>query len=217
MRRISLLRVAPRAAALGVLIIAAATAPAAAQDLGSSLKIDRLEFPVSLSAGVADPGPCTIVGYLYYHGSFRERPLQVVVHGATYAHTYWDFPRINGVDYSYARYMAAPDRKYAILAVDQLAAGESCKPANGLLVTLDETAAALNQVLQQLRTGRNATGYAFEQIALVALSPRRRSRAPLRPRPRGASVLPAAPGAENRALYHARSADPDVIGADNAT
>ncbi len=170
MRRISLLRVAPRAAALGVLIIAAATAPAAAQDLGSSLKIDRLEFPVSLSAGVADPGPCTIVGYLYYHGSFRERPLQVVVHGATYAHTYWDFPRINGVDYSYARYMAAPDRKYAILAVDQLAAGESCKPANGLLVTLDETAAALNQVLQQLRTGRNATGYAFEQIALVGHS-----------------------------------------------
>jgi pimeloyl-ACP methyl ester carboxylesterase len=157
--------------ALGVLALAAAVpTAAAAQNLGNSLKVDRLEFPVSVGAGLGAPSPCTIVGYLYYHGSFRERPLQVLVHGATYTHTYWDFPRVGGEDYSYARYMAAPARKYAVLAIDQLGAGESCKPANGLLVTLDETASALEQVIGQLRSGQNSTGYAFESIALVGHS-----------------------------------------------
>src|SRR5688572_8742501 len=60
--------------------IALAGAPAAAQNLGNSIKVDRLEFAVTLPDG----SPQTIVGYLYYHGSFQGRPLQVLVHGATY-------------------------------------------------------------------------------------------------------------------------------------
>src|SRR5947209_2120302 len=91
-----------------VAALALTAVPAArAQNLGNSLKVQRLEFPVAVSPGLGAPDPCTIVAYLYYHGSFRDRPLQVVVHGATYTHSYWDFPRVNGVDYSYARYMAA--------------------------------------------------------------------------------------------------------------
>jgi pimeloyl-ACP methyl ester carboxylesterase len=140
--------------------------PATAQNLGNSIKIDRLEFPVVLPDGSAQ----TIVGYLYYHGSFRDRPLQVLVHGATYNHTYWDFPSVTGEAYSYARYMAAPERKYAVLAIDQLAAGESSKPANGLAVTLLETATALKQVIDQMRSGDNPVDYAFERIVLVGHS-----------------------------------------------
>ena len=33
-------------------------------------------FPVSLSTGPAD-----VVAYLYYHGSYENRPLQVLVRG----------------------------------------------------------------------------------------------------------------------------------------
>jgi len=141
-----------------------------AQNLGNSIKVDRLTFPITVGASLNAPAPCNIVGYLYYHGSFKNRPLQVVVHGATYNHTYWDFPSVNGVNYSYARYMAAPDRKYAVLAIDMLAAGESCRPDNGFAVTLPETGSALAQVLTQLRSGDNEAAYAFKQIVLVGHS-----------------------------------------------
>jgi pimeloyl-ACP methyl ester carboxylesterase len=141
-------------------------APSWAQDLGNSIKVDRLTFPVTLPDGSNH----TIVGYLYYHGSFRDRPLQVLVHGATYNHTYWDFRTVNGEAYSYARYMAAPERKYAVLAIDQLAAGESSHPENGLGVTLFETATALKQVIDRMRSGDNPLGYAFGRIVLVGHS-----------------------------------------------
>ena len=153
-----------------LILVIGSVARAGAQEPAADISVDRLEFPVTLSAAVGAPTPCHIVGYLYYHRSYRDRPLQVVVHGATYNHRYWDFQFQNGTDYSYARYMAHPTRRFAVLAVDQLAAGESCRPSNGLLVTLDETASALNQVLDQLRSGQNATEHAFPQIALVGHS-----------------------------------------------
>jgi pimeloyl-ACP methyl ester carboxylesterase len=154
-----------RLVALYALVALCAT-PVFAQNLGNSITIDRLEFPVTL----ADGSQQTIVGFLSYHGSYRDRPLQVVVHGATYNHSYWDFPDVNGNSYSYARYMAAPDRKYAVLAVDQLASGYSSHPANGLGVTLLETAAALKQVIDAMKSGNNPLGYAFSRVALIGHS-----------------------------------------------
>ena len=154
-----------RAAVLAVLI-ALCSAPALAQNSGNDLKVDRLEFPVTLPDGSHQ----TIVGYLYYHGSFRNRPLQVLVHGATYNHSYWDFPSVNGQAYSYARYMASAQRKYAVLAIDQLAAGESGHPVDGLGVRLLETASALKQVIDRMRSGDNPEGYAFKRIVLVGHS-----------------------------------------------
>ena len=76
-------------------------------------------------------------------------------------------PEINGHEYSFARYMAA--RKYAVLAIDQLGAGESSKPA-GDTVTLDQTASAIHQVITQLRSGENGVGYAFERVVTVGHS-----------------------------------------------
>jgi pimeloyl-ACP methyl ester carboxylesterase len=154
-----------RVAALAA-VLALVSAPSFAQNPGKDIKVDRLEFPVTLPDGSHQ----TIVGYLYYQGSYRNRPLQVVVHGATYNHSYWDFPAVNGEAYSYARYMAASDRKYAVLAVDQLAAGESSHPADGLSITLVETATALKQVIDRMRSGDNALGYGFTRIVLVGHS-----------------------------------------------
>jgi pimeloyl-ACP methyl ester carboxylesterase len=147
-------------------LLALCTTPVSAQNLGESVTVDRLEFPVTLPDGTQQ----TIVGFLAYHGSYRDRPLQVVVHGATYNHTYWDFPDVNGRSYSYARYMAAPERKYAVLAIDQLGSGYSSHPANGLAVTLLETATALRQVIDAMKSGRNPLAYAFTRVVLVGHS-----------------------------------------------
>lgn len=132
-------------------------------DGDDSLRVTRLDFSVSLSDG----NNYTIAGFLYYIGNYRNRPLQVLVHGGTYNHKYWDVPAINGHSYSYARFMA--EEGYALLAIDQLGTGESSKPS-GDFVTLNETASSLHQVLVQMRSPNNQLGYAFEKIVLVGHS-----------------------------------------------
>jgi pimeloyl-ACP methyl ester carboxylesterase len=145
-------------------LILGAIAPrsVSAQNLGSSIKIERLVFPVSLSTG-----PANVVAYLYYHGSYENRPLQVLVHGATYNHAYWDFPAVNGEGYSYARYMAA--RKYAVLAVDLPGAGESDKPS-GPDLGLADTGSAVRQVVEAMRSGANPVTHRFSPIVVVGHS-----------------------------------------------
>ncbi|HKA22931.1 MAG TPA: alpha/beta fold hydrolase [Blastocatellia bacterium] len=130
---------------------------------GDQFKVQRLDFSVSLSDG----NTYTIAGFLYYNGNFRNRPLQVLVHGGTYNHNYWNVPAMNGHEYSYARFMA--EQGYALLAIDQLGAGESSKPS-GDFVTLSETASSLHQVLVQMRNGSNPLDYAFQKIVLVGHS-----------------------------------------------
>lgn len=136
-------------------------AKADAQD--DSIKVERVSFPVTLSDG----NTYEVAGYLYYKGSFHNRTLLLALHGANYNHKYWDVPEINGHEYSFARYMA--ERKYAVLAIDQLGTGESSKP-DGDLLTLDQTANAIHQVITQLRSDSNATGYAFESVVTVSHS-----------------------------------------------
>ncbi|HEX7316732.1 MAG TPA: alpha/beta hydrolase [Pyrinomonadaceae bacterium] len=137
---------------------------AAAREQANDIKVERVTFPVTL----ADGGPAEVVGYLYYKGSFHNRTLLLAVHGANYNHKYWDVPTINGHEYSFARYMA--DRKYAVLAIDQLGAGESTKPVDGDAVTLDQTASAIHQVITRLRSGENGVGYSFEKVVTVSHS-----------------------------------------------
>lgn len=160
-------RTAPAAGALlrfaaALVIISALTAPALAGE-PQDIKVERVNFPVTLSDGHS----YQVAGYLYYQGSHRNRTLLLALHGGNYNHKYWDVPEINGHGYSFARYMAA--RKYAVLAVDQLGTGESDKP-QGDLVTLDNTAGAIHQVIGQLRSGANEAGYAFGRVVLVGHS-----------------------------------------------
>lgn len=137
---------------------------AAADEISESLKVERLTFPVTLSNGSA----AEVVGYLYYKGSFRDRTLLVAIHGATYNHKYWAVPTINGHEYSFADYMAG--RKYAVLAIDELGTGESTRPEDGDLLTLDQTASTIHQVITQLRAGEDGLGYAFERVVMVGHS-----------------------------------------------
>lgn len=139
------------------------TAAVFAAESSQSIKVDRVNFPVTLSDG----NTYNVAGYLYYQGSYRNRTLLVALHGANYNHKYWDVPRINGHDYSFARYMAA--QKYAVLAIDQLGTGESDKPCGDLL-TLDETARATHQIIGQLRAGAGDIRHAFGRVVLVGHS-----------------------------------------------
>jgi pimeloyl-ACP methyl ester carboxylesterase len=134
-----------------------------ARESSDSIKVERVNFPVTLSDGKT----YKVAGYLYYQGSYRKRTLLLALHGANYNHKYWDVPEINGYDYSFARYMAA--QKYAVLAIDQLGTGESDKP-DGDLLTLNETASAVHQIIGRLRTGACDIRHAFERIVLVGHS-----------------------------------------------
>jgi pimeloyl-ACP methyl ester carboxylesterase len=125
------------------------------------VKVERRVFPVRLSDG----GTYSVVGYLYYQGSLKNRPVQILTHGITYNHGYWDLPEIDGQDYSYARYMAR--QHYAVLALDLPGAGESDRP-DGDFLNLAESASALHQVALQLRA--TAEKNTFETLVYVGHS-----------------------------------------------
>lgn len=146
--------------------LAAAALPASQAEASSArcrVEIERMVFPVTLSDG----NTYKVVGYLYHRGSYKNRPLQVLVHGLSYTHEYWDIPSFNGRDYSYARYMAR--QGYAVLALDMLGAGESSKP-DGDFVDLAETAESVHQIITELRTPGGLVKAPFRRIALVGHS-----------------------------------------------
>lgn len=133
-------------------------------DDDDDVRVNRLVFPVTLSDGHS----YSVVGYLYHEGKkVHNRLLQVVVHGATYDHEYWDLPTIGGREYSYARSMA--ERGYNVLALDLPGSGESSKP-DGDFFGLAEAASSLHQVVSSLRTPSNPAGRGFGTIALVGHS-----------------------------------------------
>ena len=150
------------AAALFALLLALAPA-ALGREASRDLKVERIDFPVTLSNGRT----YTVAGHLYYQGSYQNRTLLVALHGANYNHRYWDVPAINGHEYSFARYMAG--QEYAVLAVDQLGTGSSSKPQDGDLLTLSETGSAIHQLIGRLRAG-GPTGYGFKRVVLVGHS-----------------------------------------------
>ncbi|WP_437601748.1 alpha/beta hydrolase [Sorangium sp. So ce590] len=146
--------------------LAATSLPASQAEASSSsqhTQVERLVFPVTLSDG----NTYEVVGYLYYRGHTKYRPLQVLVHGLTYTHAYWDMPSMGGRDYSYARYMAKEG--YAVLALDLLGAGESSRP-DGDFLDLAQTAESVHQVIAEMRTSGGVFKTPFSRIALVGHS-----------------------------------------------
>lgn len=101
-------------------------------------------FPVQLSDGQT----YQMAAYLYVSYPVRHRTVQLLVHGATYNHLYWDTPDIDGHAYSYARDMAR--RGYVVISIDQLGTGASDKP-DGDFFGLDEAARSLHQAASQVR------------------------------------------------------------------
>lgn len=91
--------------------------------------------------------------------------VQLLVHGATYNHNYWNWQYSQPEHYSYVQHAAA--RGYATFNIDRLGSGFSDAP-DGLFNGVDANAYVLHQVVQALRGG--TFGAAFGQVILVGHS-----------------------------------------------
>ncbi|MFE4500962.1 alpha/beta hydrolase [Rhodococcus sp. NPDC056743] len=124
----------------------------------------RFEFPVAVGSSV----DAIFAGYFHPATTpIRRAVLQVVVHGVSYDHRYWDAGVVNDRDYSYVRYMTA--QGFDVLAVDLPGVGTSSKP-NGYDFSLDGVAHALSSLVVSLKQSGNVTGHNFDRVTLVGHS-----------------------------------------------
>jgi pimeloyl-ACP methyl ester carboxylesterase len=114
----------------------------------SALSIGRTCRNVYVSTSISS-GPVKMYGQYCAPIGPAPQTLQLLVHGGTYDHTYWDFPGFNG-QYSYVQ--AATSAGYATLAVDRLGYGSSTRPASQN-VTFDNEVSTLHAVVQAVRSG----------------------------------------------------------------
>lgn len=155
-----------------VLISAIATASAAAHTL-ETVRCHKHwlhgSVPITLlPLSAAGSLPYSVVGELCTSSEHRasRSTVQLLIHGATYNHSYWDFGTVDGIRYSYARDMAA--RGFATFAVDQLGSGQSSKPPSAELTNQVE-AYIDHELVQGLRTG-SLTGVRFGRVIDVGHS-----------------------------------------------
>jgi pimeloyl-ACP methyl ester carboxylesterase len=157
-------------------------AKAAKNASSNPIQIQRVDFPIFLSDGTTQ----SMAGFLFWKSAkgmdcqkkktpekinkclFKKlSTIQVVVHGFSYNHTYWDPVALNRPSYSYARYMA--EKGHAVLALDLLGTGASSVP-NGDVLNIEQSAFSLAQVLTSLRSKENPFQHRFRQIVLIGHS-----------------------------------------------
>jgi pimeloyl-ACP methyl ester carboxylesterase len=91
---------------------------------------------------------------------FSGTTVQLLVHGATYNHDYWDFGTVDGVGYSYARDAAA--HGFPTFSFDLLGSGDSSHPPSNQM-TLTAAAHVVHQIVAGLRSGSIA-GIRFGKV-----------------------------------------------------
>jgi len=146
------------------LLATVAVAPAGARAGGPpALTCSAYTLPVAIT----DPGSAdqTMWGQLCYRGSREPATVQLLVHGASYNHLYWDFPYGNGY-YSYVD--AATIAGYATFDIDRIGDGNSSHPPSGEL-DLTAGAVALHDAVTALRTGA-VDGHPFQHVIMVGHS-----------------------------------------------
>ena len=107
-------------------------------------------IPVTLAAG--DPESysvsgelCATTGELAAGGT-----VQLLIHGATYNHSYWNFGTVDGIDYSYAQDVAVAG--FPTFAIDEIGAGASSHPPS-TDITIQAAAYVAHEIVQDLRDG----------------------------------------------------------------
>lgn len=163
-------------------VVAASVAP----DNGRNCTTSRL--PVDLEIGLpATPGSDLtvplgdalgrqeiVVKLCIPDGNRSTSAVQVLTHGITYDHRYWNIADPDdpeGDRYSWEA--AAAEAGYATASIDRIGNGDSTHPVSAA-VTIDSNAAVLHQVVQALRAGEvdgpGGKSPAFERVALVGHS-----------------------------------------------
>ncbi|WP_174273241.1 alpha/beta hydrolase [Sphingomonas bacterium] len=103
----------------------------------------------------------SVWGQLCFRGQLTsDTPVQLLIHGGAYNHTYWDSPFKPEV-YSYVQ--AATKRGYATLNIDRLGYGQSDHPVATTL-NFDVAGYITHQLVQTLRGG--ALGVRFTRVIL---------------------------------------------------
>jgi pimeloyl-ACP methyl ester carboxylesterase len=149
------------AAALALVLgVFAPPQPAAAESL---LECSDHTLSVTLAPGAADT--YQVVGTLCSRGPAAGKTVQLLLHGATYARYYWDFP-YQPEHYSYVR--SATRRGYATFNFDRIGNGASDRPA-GNLVDFNANGFVVHQVVEALRAGEIAST-SFAKVIVVGHS-----------------------------------------------
>lgn len=161
-------RILTAALTAGALLSAAfaptATAATESRSSGSGTTCVTTTLPVALAAG--GPADQTIWGQLCTPtGKPVPSTVQVLVHGATYDHNYWDFP-YEPETYSYVR--EAVSSGFATFTIDRLGSGSSSRPVSSEL-DLYVAGYTVHQVVQALRGGELG-GRAFPKVVAVGHS-----------------------------------------------
>jgi len=127
-------------------ICGSAAAPVAA--LGAPVRCQQIApIPVTLSA--SDPTVYHVAGEMCASGSLHGKTMQLLVHGFTYDHRYWNWP--DAPQNSYVQ--TAARAGFATLAIDRIGDGASSRPADGSQVTTEASAYVVHQIVQKLRAG----------------------------------------------------------------
>jgi pimeloyl-ACP methyl ester carboxylesterase len=150
------------ATVLGAVVLTPLDA-AQARAKDSAVSCQDVTVPVSLVVGQSADN--TVYGRLCQPAGTETRTLQVLLHGVTYDHHYWDMPGFNG-RYSYVDYMAGAG--YATLALDRIGSGLSSHPA-GSQITATSNADVVHQVIQAVRGGQ-VGGRAWSKVITVGHS-----------------------------------------------
>jgi alpha-beta hydrolase superfamily lysophospholipase len=159
-----------RGAGLALALAAAALAAVALPPAAGARAAGLPELTCSdhtLPVRIADPGPAdqTMWGQLCFRGSREPATVQLLVHGATYDHLYWNFPY--GVGY-YSYVDAATAAGYATFDVDRIGDGNSSHPPSAEL-DLTAGAVALHDAVTALRAGA-VDGHPFQRVIMVGHS-----------------------------------------------
>jgi pimeloyl-ACP methyl ester carboxylesterase len=128
----------------------------------------EVSFSVSLDGNT--PAAYRIAAELCRPKRDRERTLQILIHGASYNRSYWDFPFMSR-HYSYVRHANAAG--FSTLAIDRLGSGASDRPP-GELVSVHASAHTIHQIVSALRSGsltdRRGRPVLFQRVVLVGHS-----------------------------------------------
>lgn len=98
-------------------------------------------------------------------GDAGSRPLQVLVHGFSLTHTYWDLPYGDG---RYCYVDAAVEDGYATFNIDRIGVGGSSRPP-AAAVTFEANVLTLHDIVSAARNG-SITGAPVDKVLLVGHS-----------------------------------------------
>lgn len=125
------------------------------------------DIQIDVSSAAPDGGPATIAARVHLP---RNAPVAVLIcwPGGSYGQSYWQFEAPGHSDYSFADRLT--QQGYLVIAADHLGVGQSTKPANGDLLTLDAMARAGVEFVTQVRSKLNSGHLTPELAALQNVS-----------------------------------------------